>query len=375
MDKLKIGFVFDDSLDRTDGVQQYILALGKYYTDIGHQVFYLVGETNRTDINNLYSLSKNLKVNFNKNSLSTPVYVSNKKLDAVLNELNLDIAHIQMPFSPLLAGRIIKRIHHNTVIIGTFHIVGFNSIEKHTSKFLSYIIKNQLSLFDKIFSVSTVAQDFGKKEFNLSSEILGCPVNYDLYHTGKKKKDDCFTILSLGRLVTRKGTITLLKSIKILFDRGTLPDNIKVIIAGDGPLKARLVKYCKDNNIDKIVHFLGYISEDEKISLYQAADICVFPAIGGESFGIVLLEAMAASNAVILAADNSGYRSVLNDFRSQLFPIKNSNILAKKIDFFVKNPLKRKEVVKLTSEYAKRFDVTEIGDQLLENYYKILLKR
>ena len=70
---MKIGLVFDDSLDSTDGVAQYVLALGDWLDDQGHEVHYLVGETHRTDLPNLHSLSRNVRVTFNGNKLGMPL--------------------------------------------------------------------------------------------------------------------------------------------------------------------------------------------------------------------------------------------------------------------------------------------------------------
>ena len=68
---MKIGFVLDDSLDKSDGVQQYVLTLGHWLHSQGHEVHYLVGQTERTDIQNVHSLSKNVRAKFNQNRMST----------------------------------------------------------------------------------------------------------------------------------------------------------------------------------------------------------------------------------------------------------------------------------------------------------------
>jgi phosphatidylinositol alpha-mannosyltransferase len=64
--KLKIGFLLDDTLDTPDGVQQYVLTVGKWMSNQGHEVHYLVGQTHRRDIDNVHSMAKNIKVSFNQ---------------------------------------------------------------------------------------------------------------------------------------------------------------------------------------------------------------------------------------------------------------------------------------------------------------------
>src|SRR4051812_47082988 len=91
----KIGFVLDDGLDKPDGVQQYILTLGAWLSEQGHEVHYLVGQTNRTDIKNVHSLSKNIRVQFNGNRMSIPLPTSSRKLRSFLRAEHFDILHIQ----------------------------------------------------------------------------------------------------------------------------------------------------------------------------------------------------------------------------------------------------------------------------------------
>ena len=73
LDKLTIGFVLDDSLDRNDGVQQYVLLLGFWLSKRGHDVHYITSTTTRNDLANLHSIGKQLRVNFNKNKVGTPL--------------------------------------------------------------------------------------------------------------------------------------------------------------------------------------------------------------------------------------------------------------------------------------------------------------
>jgi phosphatidylinositol alpha-mannosyltransferase len=84
MHALKVGLVLDDSLDSTDGVQQYVLTVGAWLTSQGHEVHYLVGKTTRTDLPNIHSLSRNIRVRYNGNRLSIPLPASKRRLRQVL---------------------------------------------------------------------------------------------------------------------------------------------------------------------------------------------------------------------------------------------------------------------------------------------------
>ncbi|HTH72515.1 MAG TPA: glycosyltransferase family 4 protein, partial [Candidatus Pristimantibacillus sp.] len=108
MARLKIGLVLDDSLDKVDGVQQYVLIVGRWLTAQGHDVHYLVGETKRTDLPGMHSLARNVKVRFNKNRMAIPLPANLRAIRALLKREQFDVLHVQVPYSPALAGRIIK---------------------------------------------------------------------------------------------------------------------------------------------------------------------------------------------------------------------------------------------------------------------------
>src|SRR5579875_4032120 len=100
---MKIGMVLDDTLDTPDGVQQYVLQVGRWLSAQGHDVHYLVGATTRTDIPNIHSLSRNKQVRFNGNRMSMPLPASRKKLKQFLRTEQFDVLHVQVPYSPFMA--------------------------------------------------------------------------------------------------------------------------------------------------------------------------------------------------------------------------------------------------------------------------------
>ena len=151
--KLNIGFLLDDTLDTADGVQQYVTGLGGWFSKNGHEVHYLVGETTRQDIDNIHSMAKNIKVRFNKNRLSVPLPTSKSKIKKKLAQLNLDVLHVQMPYSPLFAGKVIDSVSEKTRVIGTFHIVPASKMHYLSSKGLSYLNSKTSKRFNKIICV------------------------------------------------------------------------------------------------------------------------------------------------------------------------------------------------------------------------------
>src|SRR5262249_47986688 len=115
---LKVGFVLDDSLDRPDGVQQYVVAVGNWLKQRGHSVRYIASTTHRTDMQGIHSLGSNIAVRFNGNVMRIPLPANRRHIREVLDSERFDILHVQMPFSPFLAGRVLAMTGAETAVIG-----------------------------------------------------------------------------------------------------------------------------------------------------------------------------------------------------------------------------------------------------------------
>jgi phosphatidylinositol alpha-mannosyltransferase len=162
--------------------------------------------------------------------------------------------------------------------------------------------------------------------------------------------------------------MTLLEAAKILLDRNI--GDFRVVVCGKGELLPELRTYVNAHNLDKHVEFTGFVEEADKPCYVKSADIMVFPSTGGESFGIVLIEAMAAAKSVVLAGNNDGYRSVLQH-AEQLFRPSDAAELADKLVMYLQDNEARKQAVAWQTNHVQQFDVSAVGAQLLDTYRKI----
>lgn len=371
---MNIGFVLDDSLDKVDGVQQYVLTVGHWMRAQGHQVHYLVGQTERTDLANLHSLSRNLQVHFNQNRMSTPLPANKARLRQLLSELELDVLHVQLPYSPLLAGRIVKAANPKTAVVGTFHIIPFSKLEHIASGLLGLWQRRNLRRFDAICCVSRPAQIFARKAFGLKSQVIPNPVDLNLFQAAKRVRrfdDGHINILFLGRLVERKGCKYLLEAIQELHSQRRL-NGVRLLVAGKGPLADSLKKYVKQMHLSSHVRFLGFLNEAEKRDYMHTADIAVFPSTGGESFGIVLLEAMAAGSSVVLAGNNAGYSYVMDGRKQQLLDARDTKVFAERLHFFIADGHARRKASAWQRDRVALFDIDVVGRALEKVYVHAL---
>lgn len=374
---LKIGFVLDDSLDTPDGVQQYILTLGNWLSTQGHDVHYLVGQTSRTDIPNIVSLSKNVKVRFNRNRMSMPLPVRLNEMRQLLRREDFDVLHVQLPFSPFLAGKIIQAAPETTAVVGTFHIAPHSKLVHTANQLLRLLTFRALKRFDAILSVSPVAQEFAKRTFKIDSTVVPNTVNLAPYMRAAALPQyrDKLTIVFLGRLVDRKGCQHLLRAAAQMKERGLVDKPFEVVICGKGPLESSLKDFVRQHNMERMVEFVGFIEEADKPRYLASSDVAVFPSTGGESFGIVLLEAMAASRGAVLAGDNPGYASVMGKHPETLFKPHDEEYLAMALANLLNDPKKRASARTWQLAEVQQYDVPAVGKRIVEQYEAALQKR
>lgn len=373
----KIGFVLDDSLDRPDGVQQYVLTVGSWLRARGHDVHYLVSTSARTDVPNVHNLGKNMSVRFNGNRMRMPLPAPYGPIQDVLRQERFDVLHVQMPYSPLLAGRIISLASAGTAVVGTFHIVPDSAWVAWASRMLATWSRVTLKRFDTILSVSSAAQKFARDAFHVQSDVVPNAVDTRQFMGAQpfERPSETREILFLGRLVPRKGCQLLLEAASILQQDAAVPP-FHVTICGKGPLTEQLERLVHLKGMRDLVTFTGFVSEEDKPRWYASADITVFPSSGGESFGIVLVEAMANGNAAVLAGDNAGYRFVLEQCPGDvLFDPKDAAALATRIKKLLLQPTERRHIAEWQQHHAQQFDVHRVGMRLEAAYASALRRR
>ena len=192
---------------------------------------------------------------------------------------------------------------------------------------------------------------------------------------GKKitaiKKDPRTKILFLGRLDKRKGLIYLLYAWRALKPKYR---DIALYVAGDGPERKRCEDFAQKNNLSNVI-FLGMVKEKDAPAYYRSGDIFCSPAVGGESFGVILIEAMASGLPVVAFA-NEGYRQVLNHGAGREFMVepKNWRELARKIGQLVGNPELRGRLGQWGLNESQKYSWPVIADRVLQFYKKCVKK-
>jgi phosphatidylinositol alpha-mannosyltransferase len=203
---------------------------------------------------------------------------------------------------------------------------------------------------------------------NAKVDIIPNGISLDDYkppHSFSDVNKPVKTILFLGRLERRKGVIHLLNAYAKLVERCS---DVELVIAGDGPDRKKLQYRVEELELPN-VSFLGYVTDGQKHKLLRSSDLFCAPALYGESFGIVLLEAMA-SGLVTVAGNNSGYASVMEELGSlSLVNPKEPDEFARRMDVMLHDEGLRRLWRKWALQYVKKYDYPLIVDE----YEKIYL--
>jgi phosphatidylinositol alpha-mannosyltransferase len=229
----------------------------------------------------------------------------------VLEREQFDVLHFHEPFVPFLSLVVLGL--SNSVNVATFHAFGGFSPAYQLG---SRLMRPSIGRIHGRIAVSAVARHFIDRYFPGDYKVIPNGVDVGRFERAvpiAKWQDGTKNILFVGRFEPRKGLLDLLKAYRILRKTGC---NCRLLVVGGGPQAKEARRYLATRKLGG-VEFLGRVSDDERDALFKTADVYCSPATGRESFGIVLLEAMAAGTAIV-ASDIHGYKGVVRRGREGL---------------------------------------------------------
>jgi phosphatidylinositol alpha-mannosyltransferase len=310
---MRIALICPYHMWRGGGVKEHVVALYEEYVKQGHYVRIITplpsdydGEVELPVIT--LGVSRTTTA-FAGTAWQWSVTVDTEAIDDVFEREKFDVLHFHEPWIPVWSRQLVAR--SQSVNIATMHGRWMDTM---TAKTMNTVVtpytKPMIKHFQAFTAVSDAAAEYFKTLSNKKVQIVpnGIDINkFAKAPTSAVKHQSIKTILYVGRLENRKGVKYLLRAFHDLSEKHA---DVQLLIAGTGVDEQKLRDYVKDNDIPRVT-FLGYISEEDKIHHLHRADLFCSPAYYGESFGIVLLEAMAAGLPLV-AGDNVGYQAVMS---------------------------------------------------------------
>lgn len=306
---MKIGIVCPYSIAKGGGVQEHVLAQRDELLRRGHQAYIITPRPPEYGGGTDHIIFVGGLADFNSPTRTT-IQISaslSETIDHLLAEEKFDVLHVHEPWIPMLGTQLLSR--SQCVNVATFHAKLPDSIMSRTmAKVITPYTRSVLKYIDAYTAVSDAAAEYICSLTDEPIAIIPNGIDAKKFTRPTSFKDNRKqkTILYVGRLEGRKGVKYLLHAFKILSERR---QDVSLVLAGDGADRQKLEMLASDLDLDHVT-FLGYVSEAQKIKLLRESDLFCAPSLFGESFGIVLLEAMA-SGLVTVAGDNPGYESVM----------------------------------------------------------------
>jgi phosphatidylinositol alpha-mannosyltransferase len=373
---MKIALVSPYDFAYPGGVVNHISCLEQQFTRLGHEVKIIAPASKA-----VYTLSDR----FIRIGTPRPIPVSGSiarvtvsvRLEAQINEVfdreKFDICHLHEPLMPTVCTTTLRL--KRTPMVGTFHASGARPWYTWCTPLGKWYLNRWFRKLDGRIAVSMPALKYICAYFPADYTIIPNGVDTEHFYPGVSPIDipnnGKFNILFVGRMEKRKGFNYLLKAYKQV--KREIPNCCLTAVGPGVRLRNKYERQVNRSGLQDVI-FPGYATYDDLPRYYKSADVVCFPATGRESFGIVLLEAMAVGKPII-ASHIDGYASVFTHGTEGLsVPPKNVKKLAEAIIRLATNEPLRQEMSTKGRPKALEYDWARVARRVLDFYVETLNK-
>lgn len=368
---MRIGLVSPYSFDVPGGVQLHVAELAEYLLAGGHQVSVLAPAEQDTALPG-YAVSAGRAVPVRYNGsvarLAFGPAVAARVRDWV-REGHFDVVHIHEPASPSVSLLALWAV--SGPVVATFHSA---QLKSRSLRLAGPMLQPGL---DKISARIAVSQEARRTvDQQLGADCLVIPNGVDVRRFTRANDggvqeparehtpDDGPVLLFLGRFEEpRKGLAVLLAALPLI--QASCP-GVRVVVAGPGDVPEVLAQMSPQ--VRAVCDVVGVVSEERKIALLRSCDVYLAPNTGGESFGIILVEALS-SGAAVVAGDLVAFSAVLERGRyGVLSAVGDPRALAGAVVDLWHDTHRRRELRRLGPHRAMEFDWSRIGPRIVAVY-------
>ena len=354
---MKIGIVTQSYYPRPGGVTEVAHFSARELRKLGHDVTIITTHYTGSEREEpgVVRIGRNVLVPVNGAWVNMTVGAGLRgELRRIFERERFDVVHAHCPLVPTLPLLSLETALPRQKVVGTFHAAADSNFFYW---FFRRFLEKRARRLDRRMAVSEAARDFVSKYFPGDYEIVPNGIDCTRFRPGieplARYRDGRINVLFVGRMDPRKGVPYLCKAMPLIGRE--LGGNVRFMIVGEKGLRARLCPRPSDLRGAKL-EWIGRVSPEDLPRYYATADIFCSPATGQESFGIVLLEAMA-SGVPIAASDIPGYRTILNPAREGiLVPPRDPGELARAIVSLARDGSLRRELGEAGRRQALRYD-------------------
>ena len=365
---MKIGLVSPYDFASPGGVTDHVRHLARQLRRLDHAVR-IFAPSSRADVDfdtaEFYRIGSPISVPVNDSvaRITLSFHLADRVAEIIERE-RFDVLHFHEPLMPALPITMLRM--SQAANVGTFHAFAKSNIGYFYGRPL---LEPYLAHLHRGIAVSEPAKAFVNRYFpGFPLKVIPNGIDVSVFHPGhapiRHLRDERVNILFVGRLEKRKGLGYLLRGYEFMKQR--VP-NTRLIVVGDGPLRSSVESYISRHRVPDVV-MAGYVPDTVLPRYYCSADIFCAPATGAESFGIVLLEAMATGLPVV-ATEIDGYMSVLEPGRDSLtVQPKSWSELGAALVILARDAQLRTRMGAYGLEKARLYAWEEVAAQVLEVY-------
>jgi phosphatidyl-myo-inositol alpha-mannosyltransferase len=376
---MKLALVSPYDFAYPGGVTEHVANLAEQFRASGHQVHIIApssdGETEPITIGDahVHRIGRVVSIPANGSvariTLSLRSYLQAKTL---LQAEQFDLIHLHEPLMPALPLTVLR--HSSTTNIGTFHAYRNTPLTYFYGK---PILRPFFRKLHGHIAVSNAAREFVGEYFPADYRVIPNGIDFVRFNRPQaplpELSDDRPTVLFVGRMEKRKGLKFLLRAWPLVLER--VPEARLVVVGRGRPLEGYKRVAARQGWSPADVVFAGYVPGEDLPRYYQSAHVFCAPNTGQESFGIVLLEAMAAGVAIV-ASDIPGYHDVVSHGEHGLLvEPKNSPALADALCRLLTNPELRASMARAGVSHARDYDWPRVASRVLDYYNDVLERR
>jgi len=371
---MKIALVSPYDFAFPGGVTSHISSLERYLTRMGHEVK-VIAPTSQTVTafgDRFIPIGKPRPIPSSGSIIRVTISLRlASTIKEVLEREKFDIIHLHEPFMPMLCSAILR--FSDATNIGTFHAWDGKPGYNWGKPITTWMIRRRLHKLAGRIAVSEMAKAYVSKHVTGDYDIIPNGIDVERFSPDVSPLEEFCdgkqNILFLGRLERRKGLIYLIKAYQQV--KQEIP-NSRLIIAGPGTrLRKPYEKWIKNHGLEDVV-FVGYISEDDKPRYYKTADVYCSPATSRESFGIVLLEAMAVGTPVV-ASNIDGYNGVITHGEDGLLvPPRDTASLARTLITVLSDEALRQKLAARARITTEEYSWERVAKKVFDYYVKAI---
>jgi phosphatidyl-myo-inositol alpha-mannosyltransferase len=379
---MKIGIVTEYYYPTLGGIQEHVHHFARAARRLGHDVRIITPAVDdalasvtgaaaadaQDRENGVVRLGRSVPV-FSGGSVARASFGTNLsgQVGALLRAEKFDVVHLHSPLMPTLPLLFLRQSTVPTV--GTFHSVVERSLLYAA---LRRVFQRYADRLDAAIGVSETALAGIKRYFRAPWHIIPNGVDVPFFASGRRRPeldDGRLNVLHVGRFDPRNGVDRVIRAWVHVRRAGV---DARLILVGDGPLRPSYEAMVPDD-LRADVRFVGFVPSEDRVSYYASGDVLLCPAVGG-TFGIIVLEAMAAGCAVV-AADTPGFRNVMRDgeqgFMVDVQADPTCRLLGERTAALLGDAQLRRRCSDAGRATAARFDWPLVTQQVLDLYGRI----